>query len=531
MQSETLNNGNLALSTSKSQFINGQAQISYNEKFGDFNFSATAKSVYEYYYNQGFSASGFNFSVPLYILSNTQAANRSISGSDEKTGKTVNYGYFLNLKTSYKDKLFIDLLGRIDQSSRYGRDEQTAFFPRLSASYRLTKDFDLGRNVNEFKVRASYGQAGRVPGFNAKESLASVGTTGISISQNENTNLKRSYTSELEVGFDATFFKKLDVTFNYASASSKGDFVSPPVFIPTLGTTPAVKNFGVINSHSIELETRANGVVENKNFSLDLGVTLARTRSDIKDLGVGLPAFTNGLYRKDVGLSPYAFFGHKILTSLSQLEFDKDNYVTNAAGGVAGTTRYTVNDFVVNQFGHVVLKSALGTANEVPLILQENGASKSVVIGDAQPSFVTGFNATFTFFKKLQLYTTLDWQKGGKKYNQTTQYLSFDERSLLWQDYAQAGLPQGYINALYNGNSYTDFWLEDNSYFSLREIALSYTLPSIKGFKALSNSRISIVGRNLYTWSKFSGTNPEGYHEYFPYPVFRNFTAKLTLNL
>ncbi len=528
--SETLNNGNLAISSSRSQFINGQAQINYSEKFGDFNFSASAKSVYEYYYNQGFSASGFNFTVPLYILSNTQAANRTISGSDEKTGKTVNYGYFLNLRTSYQDKLFLDVLGRLDQSSRYGRDEQTAFFPRVSGAYRITKDFDLGKNVNELKVRASWGQAGRVPGFNAKESLASVSNTGISISQNENTDLKRSSTSELEVGFDATFFKKLDVTFNYANANSKNDFVRPPVFIPSLGTTPAYKNFGLINSYSIELETRANAVVDKRNVVLDLGLTFARTRSKIKDLGVGLPPFIDGLYYKDVNLSPYAFYGHKILTSLSELTVNEDKFVTNAAGGVAGTTRYTIDDFVVNRHGHVVLKSALGTASEVPLVLQENGASKSVVIGDGQPDFVVGFNTTLTLFKKLQLYATLDWQQGGNKYSQTTQYLTFDDRTMIWQQYTQAGLPQGYISALYNGNSYTSVWLEDNSYLSLREIALSYTLPKIKGFQALSNARIALVGRNLYTWSKFSGSNPEGYYEYFPYPVFRNYTVKLTLN-
>ncbi len=526
-QSPTLNNGNLSISSSKNQFVNGQAQINYSEKFGDFDFSVSAKSVYEYYFSQGFSASGFNFSVPLYVFGNTQGADRSISGSDEKTSKTVNYGYFLNAKTSYKDKLFLDVLGRIDQSSRYGADEQTAFFPRISAAYRVTKDFELSPNINELKVRASWGQAGRVPGFNAKEGLATIGTNGITVTQLQNTNLKRSYTAELELGFDATLFKKWDITFNYAKANSKGDFVRNPVFIPWQSTVSAVKNFGNISSYSFELETRANGIVEKRNVSLDLGLTFARTRSEIKDLGVGLPPFTDGIFRKEVGLSPFAFFGHQILTSLSQLELNENKIVTNAAGGVVAG--YTIDDFVVNNQGHVVLKSRLGTATETPLVLQENGASKSVVIGDAQPDFVVGFNTTLTLFKSFQIYGTLDWQQGGNKYSQTTQYLTFDSRSQLWQDYASAGLPLAYASALYNGNAYTSAWLENSSYLSLREIALSYTLPAIKGFKALSNARLAVVGRNLYTWSKFSGSNPEGYYEYFPYPVFRNYTAKLTL--
>ncbi|WP_437918014.1 SusC/RagA family TonB-linked outer membrane protein [Sphingobacterium sp. LRF_L2] len=521
LENVELNNGNLYLYTGRSNFINGQAQINYQERIGDFDFAASAKSVYEHYYNSSFSAQGYNFSVPLYTLANTQAGGRSIAGSDEPTGKTVNYGYFLNLRTGYQDKIFVDVLGRIDQSSRYGSDAQSAFFPRVSLGYRLTQDFSLGDKIDELKLRASWGKAGRIPDFNAKESLATVTNTGISITQNENTRLERSSTSELELGFDAKLFKKLDVTFNYAKANSRGDFIRPPAFIPTMGVTPAYKNFGLIGSSSFELETRATGIVDQRNFKLDLGLTFARTRSEIKELGDGLPPFYSGIYRKDIGLSPWAFFGQKILTSLNELDV-VDGVVKNAAGGT-----HPLADFVVNKQGHVVLASAMGTATESPLILQENGVSKGMVIGDAQPDFITGLNISMTLFNSVQLYSTLDWQQGGSKYSRTTQYLTGFDRSGLWQEYAQAGLPNSYIQALYNGNSYTSFWIEDSSYLSLREISLSYSLPKIRSLQAV---RIAVTGRNLYTWSNFSGSNPEGYFDEYPYPVYRTFTAKLTVN-
>ena len=520
----TLNNGNLYLYSGKNQFINGQAQVNYQDKFGDLNFAASAKSVYEYYYSTSFSASGYGFSVPLYTLANTQAASRSITGSEEPTGKTVNYGYFLNVRMDYKDKYMLDVLGRIDQSSRYGSNAQSAFFPRLSAAYRVTQDFDLGNNVNELKLRLSWGRAGRIPAFNAKESLATVSNSGISITQNENTYLQRSYTTELETGFDARFFKKLNVTFNYSKANSKGDFVQPPVFVPTLGTTPAYKNFGLITSNSIELEVRANDLVANKVVKWDAGLTFSRVRSKIKELGDGLPAFYNSFYRVDKGLSPWEFFGQKVLTSLSELQV-VNGLVTNAAGGT-----HALTDFVVNARQHVVLKNDMGTANEKPLLLQENGLAKSMVIGDAQPDFTTGFNTTLTFFNRLQLYATLDWQQGGKKYDRTTQYLTSYDRSGVWQDYATAGLPESYIQALYNGNTLTSTWLQNSSYLSLREISLGYTLPRIKGIRVLQSVRIALTGRNLYTWSKFNGSNPEGYYDDYPYPVYRTYTAKLTLN-
>lgn len=520
----TLNNGNLFISDAKSQFINGQVQINYDTKFRDFNFAASAKTVYEYYYNTYFSAQGYNFSVPLYRLENTQAASRTIAGSDDKTGRTVNYGYFLNTKLSFREKIFLDLLGRIDQSSRYGRDVESAFFPRVSLGYRMTKDVNLGKDVNELKLRASWGRAGRIPGFNAKESLATVSNTGISITQNENTNLQRSFTSELELGLDARFFRKIDLTFNYAKANSKGDFVQPPVFMPTLGTTPAFRNFGKITSSSIEFEMRANSILQRSDFNIDLGLTFARTRSKIKELGDGLPNFSSGIYRKEPGLSPYAFFGQQLLTDLSELNV-VDGVVTNAAGG-----NRPLSDFAVNAMGQVVVKSTIGTADERPLYLQENGVAKNVVIGDAQPDFIAGFNTTLTFFKNFQLYVTLDWNQGGSKYNQTSQYLTRGDRSELWQDYTLAGYPQAYIQGLYNGNSVSSFWIENSSYLSLREVSLSYTMPRFKALSVLQNARIAVTGRNLVTFTKFSGSNTEDYYEDFPYPVYRTFTAKLTLN-
>ncbi len=219
-------------------------------------------------------------------------------------------------------------------------------------------------------------------------------------------------------------------------------------------------------------------------------------------------------------------YGNKVLTSLSELEVDKTTgKVINAAGGM-----YGLDEFDINSRGFVVLKSQVGTKDEKPLLLQKNGANLSTVIGDGQPDFQVGFTNTFTFFKNLTLYGTIDWQQGGKKYDQTTQYLSFDARSGIWQDYAASGLPLGFLQTLYNGNSYTSFWVSNSSYVALRELSLSYRFPGPKKQKIFKDISLSVIGRNLLTWTDFKGTNPEGYHEYFPYPVYRTFSTRLIVN-
>ncbi len=522
--SATLNSGNLSLSYSSSQFVNTQASLSYNDKIGDFTLGATLKMAYEYNYSKGFGVSGYNFTVPLYTIGNTQAAVRSGSGSDDFTSKTVNYGYYFNPQVSYNDKYFLDVLLRVDRSSRFGADEQNAYFPRIATAYRITEDFDLGA-ITQLKARASWGAAGSLPGYGQKESRATVSTTGLAINQNENTSLKRSITTELELGFDATLMNRVNIQMNYAAQVSKNDFVQPPSFYPWLGGS-IYKNFGKVTNKSIELE--ANGTVyQRKNISWDAGLTFARTRSKIVELGEGLPSFVSGLFYKSPGLSPFAMYGHHALRSLSELEVSPTTgLVTNAAGGL-----YSLDKFDVNSKGFVVLKSSIGTSAEAPLLLQQGGSSKSVIIGDTQSDFQVGFNTSVSLFKRFSIYGSLDWRQGGDKYNNTNQYLTFDARSAIWQDYAQSGLPTTFIQGLYNGNSYTDFWVEDNTYLSLRELSVSYDVPKFKSLKVLKNARISFTGRNLYTWTKYTGVNPEASSEYFPYPVYRTFTGKLTLGL
>lgn len=524
---DQLNNGSLSLSYSYYQMVNGQVSLSYNTQFAkDFTLGVTGKMVYESWYSKGFSVSGYDYSgsVPIYTIGNTRADTRSGSGSDLYTDKTVNYGYYLNVQTSWRDKIFLDALARIDQSSRYGSNEQTAFFPRVALAYRVTQDFDLGSAITDLKARINYGAAGSVPGYNVKNSLATVTSSGIRVDRIENTDLARSITHEWELGFDAVLYRKINVNFNYAFAKSSGDFVTPPAFTPYVGAG-VVKNFGVTKSRSIELEVGGN-VVNRKNFAWDFGFTFGRVTSEIKSLGTGLPAFVSGLYRKDVGLSPFAMYGLKALTSLSELEVDKStNFVTNAAGGT-----HTLDEFAINQKGFVVLAANIGTANELPLYLQKNGTNISTVIGDVQPDFQIGFTNTLTFLKRFTFYTTLDWKQGGQKYDQTIQYLSFDARSSVWQEYAAAGLPLAFIQTLYNGNSYSSFWVENSTYLSIREASLSYSIPVPKNVKLFRDAKISVIGRNIYTFSGFKGSNPEGGHEYYPYPVYRTYSARLTLN-
>lgn len=517
----TRNNGFYGESTNKTTSKNGQLQLNYNDKSGDFDYGATLKAVYEENKFTSLSASGYNLSAPVKSLGAASADTRSIGSSWQQT---VNYGYFLNVKAAWKEKVFVDVLGRLDNSSRFGADVGTAFFPRASVAYRLSEDLKLGA-LNELKLRLAYGKAGSLPPFGAKESLVSLSSSGgVSYNQRENTDLKRAITSELEFGIDAQLLGRINLQANYAFSNSVNDFILSPAFPPTTGSARIYGNLGAVKSNSLELEINGNVIVRNA-FTWNSGITFSRIRSKITSLG-DVPEFTDGDFRKATGVSPFAFYGYSVLTGLDQLETNAQGIVTNAAGGVL-----PLSDFTINRLGFVVLKSQLGTAAETPLLYQNAATGNSKIIGDAQPDFVIGFSNTFNL-GPLSLYAVLDWKQGGQKYNETQQYLTYQYRSPFSDEAAQAGLPLAFTTAVFNAQQTTDYWLQNSSYVSLRELSLSYRLPlkSIGINKVLSGARLALVGRNLYTWTSFTGVTPEGNQDFYDYPTYRIYSAKLTLN-
>lgn len=517
-----LNNGNYGLSSQTSSTKNGQVQLNYGRTSGDIDWGVAAKYVYESSQLTGFNASGRNLTAPVKSLNATESSTREISSL---WSKTINYGYFLNAKVSWKNRIFLDALGRLDQSSRFGEDVGTAFFPRVAVAYRITEDININ-NLNELKLRVAYGQAGSLPPFGAKDSRVAISSSGgVSYTQNDNTDLKRAITEETELGFDAIAFNWLNIQFNYAFSNSTNDFISVPAFAPISGSANIYDNLGAVKSNSIELEINGR-IIDRKNFSWTSGATFSRIRSEITSLG-DVPEFTQNGYRKAVGASTTAIYGYSIHSSLSQLETNEQGYVTNAGDG-----SLRINDYVVNEFGVVVEKSKLGTAEEEPVFYVDPRTGNSKIIGEASPNFNVGLTNSFTY-GPFTLYAVVDWQQGGEKFNETAQYLTYVYRSEFSDLSAQAGKPLNFTTRVFNASQVTDYWIESTTHVALRELSLSYRIPTEKlGIKNwLNNANLSIIGRNLFILTDYKGVNVDGIgQDGFNYPSYRIISGKLTLN-
>jgi hypothetical protein len=170
-------------------------------------------------------------------------------------------------------------------------------------------------------------------------------------------------------------------------------------------------------------------------------------------------------------------------------------------------------DFTVNALGYVVRRDLLGTPNEAPYkLVDANGNPLLQVIGDINPDFRMGIAHTFGY-RGLQLYTLFDWRKGGDVYNLTKQWLYRDQRhgdvSRNPEIAAEFFGPNGLYNLLVPNNHF----VEDGSFFMLREVSLSYTFDhsALRSFLggALHGIRLELIGRNLFTQTRYSGFHPD----------------------
>lgn len=526
-----------------------EAWAQTNKTFGKFNSSITAKYLYEDRSFESLNASG---QEPSAVgVRNLGATNSEtfVIGSFFQEERAENF--FVNADLDYDDKYIVSGLVRRDGSSSFGADERWQTYYRLSGAYRVTEDFALP-NVDELKLRASYGTSGQRPPFAAQYETYSVGASGIFPGVLGNRNLKPSEVQELEVGFNLGLLSRIALEVNYAMTQTKDDYLNVPL-AAAAGFTSQFQNVGEIESSAFEVGL-SNYLIQRKDLSLDFNLTFSQVQQRVTDLG-GRPAFTiQGagalpLFRVEEGVDFGAIYGSQLLTSLDDLTLMDGEVLNAAAAGfdadVNGDGAVTREDFEINGQGYVVPLGSRGTRNEQPVYLtDENGERAIVQIGNTQPDFQMGFTSNFKV-GGFGFFALLDWVQGADVYNYTKQLLMFNDRHQEQVDLAAEGYDYRYTNGssnIYNAANASSYFVEDASFLKLREFAVSYSLSS--GFmnnvlgNRIKGAKLSLIGRNLLTFTDYSGWDPEVALQNnstnfrldeFAYPNFRTYTAAIDL--
>jgi len=526
--------GDFSKESSYSLSQKAQATLNYTDSFGDLNVAGKLSYLlednhYEYYYGLG-----QDFIYPGVVsLDNFDNGNTFTSSSlnDERAQNA-----FAILGLDFKDRYILDAMYRIDGSSLFGENERWNSYYRVSGAYRISQDLNLP-GIQEWKVHAALGTAGQRPGFSWQ--YDAIGLTNGTLATNRikaNPDLKPSTTTELEFGTNINFLDRFTFEGVYAKSETEDQFMLVDIFAPANnGANRQYQNVGTVEFTTLELSLDAN-VIKQKDLRWDLGVRFSKTENEITNLnvdpitvgpgGVNTPGV---IFRIKEGEEFGAMYGYQFLTSLDQMS----QQLPEGA---------SIDDYEINSDGYVIAAGTEGTIDEKPQILiGEDGNRKYDKIGSQTSDFNMGFTSNLGY-KGFNFYMLWDWKNGGDIYNRQGQWLTRDNRSAIMD---MAGVPEGekktydYYQGLYDVNQENKYWVEDGSYVKLREASLFYSFTKDQ-LSGVANSffdglRLGITGRNLLTFTDYSGWDPEvqryddvtqNYYaiDYGVYPVSRSYT-------
>ncbi len=433
-------------------------------------------------------------------------------GEDALDNRTL--GYFLQQQLELADRLFLTGALRGDKNSAFGRDFKFAKYPSASVSYVVSRESWFPRRfINTLKLRTAYGRSGLRPA--GAEALQFLNPTAVNIVGTETAainfgnlgdpNLRNEKISEGEVGMEASLFgDRLGLDLTYFNKESRDALISR-ILPPGAGSaTSQLTNIGRVSNRGVELQATL-GILRMPRLGWDMTVNYATVQNKLIDLG------------KDALGSPIQpiIFG---LGGASQ---------RHTAGRPLGSyyqKTYTYAD-----------------ANKDGIIdYTEVQVGDTAYLGNPLASSTWSLNSTMTFFKNLRLTTLIDAQRGFKQFNSTQEFRCGTFNNC--PDIYVAGTPLWkQARAIADIQFQTAAgYIEDASYVKLREIALTWDVPKefASRFGAGRGVSVTLAGRNLKTWTKYTGLDPEinfttanfTQAEFLSQPPVKRYTTRININ-
>jgi TonB-linked SusC/RagA family outer membrane protein len=540
--------GGLLLENQFDEAINLSLNATVNRQFGDLATRTQLRILQERSDYERHTSEGRRFVVDGVPRLDVTDSERSDIGSYSSSIRSSGYYAITNL--DYDGKYIFDALVRRDGSSLFGPDERWQTYFRVSGAYRMSEeDWWTLDALDEFKLRASYGTAGGRPGFTAQYETWGIAGDAVTKGNLGNRQLKPEFAREIELGVELGLFQRFLVDVTYANTETQDQLLLLPL-VSYFGFNNQWQNAGTVEADTWEVSLRAFAI-QQRDMSLSFNVmfdksTSTITRFDRPAQRYGPNVQGGNVFYRRAGEEVGTFYGAQFSTDLNSLRSDWQQY----------SDYFSVNDdgyMVPVGQGGSWQDGNWGSTVELPdgtelnwgepvRYLNEEG-SDFIKLGNALPDFSMSFGTNFRY-KNLTLYALLDSQIGGEIYNQTRQWAY---RDLLHPDQDQRGKaevnkkPISYYETLYAQNQSSSHFVEDGSYVKLRELALRYSfdfdqLQPVFG-NAVNRVTFSLIGRNLLTFTDYSGTDPEVglgdatvlRFDAFGYPNYRTLSGSLEI--
>lgn len=400
---------------------------------------------------------------------------------------------FSRANWSLKDRYFVAASMRMDGSSRFGANNRYGVFPAASIGWAVSDEGFMSwfRPLGDLKIRASYGETGNQGIADDFAPLARFGRAnysdepGISPSSLGNPDLKWETTKEADIGIDLSILSgRIGIVADYFSKKTADMLVSRPI-TSTSGYASVYANIGNIENKGWEAQVTTEIIRESRRDGLRWSgdFNVANVRNKVTALYNDEP-FNSGirsLNRVQVGVPLGAFH----------------------------TLRYTGVD---PQTGNAKFDDVNGDGL--------TNADDRVIVGSPHPDYFGGVGNTVSW-KGFDVRAFMQFSLGNDVFNAMRIFADdggyyFDNKFRdtykdRWQKPGDvAKQPRLSYDGTSGARTVSSRFVEDGSYWRLAEVTAGYRLPA-SWARALNmtESRLFVSGRNLATWTDYTGYNPD----------------------
>ena len=426
----------------------------------------------------------------------------------DRTTEFITYGYLVNQRFEWGEWAGVSGGFRSDYSSAYGSGSRPFTFPRADAFIRVSGlDFwdesFLAKLILEWKVRGAFGKAGIQPNAFDRFQTLTTRTLGTSSAyylgpNQSNLELDVEVSTEFEAGtdfiltnFDESWLRNTKLNFTWWTRRTN-NAIFPIDQPPSSGVGTKINNSFGISSQGIQASLNTT-ILKTKNFNWAFTTNFGKQTSKITSVDGEIIA---GAYVLTPGKKVGQLNGYLLLHDVDAIDPNT---------GLPFIPESEQDKYEVASNGWVVNKE-----RKVPYVTPDK-----YPLGDPFPDFNASFINDFRFKNYLSFGFQIDWVKGGNIYNDTRGWLYRDG---IHSDFTKpitisgkTGAWASFYNGVYSAvapNGIKNYFYEDGSFGRLRNAYVGLDFAPLLKSK-LKRLQVIISGRNLLTWTKYSGMDPE----------------------
>lgn len=502
--------------------------LSYKFKLEDNTFDVmVGQSAEKWGLGENVSSSGQN-SLFLgswknaYVDNTKSTALSQIAAGGSPWGEGDLSSYFGRLNYDYNEKYMASFTMRADGSSNFAPGKQWGYFPSGSVGWVMTSEpwMESTKDWMDFlKLRGSWGQNGNcnISGYQYLTTFSFDVTNGYYFGGDKSTQTTGGYANILknpdvtwetseqtDLGFDARFFNsRLGVALDLYKKTTKNWLVQAPI-LSTYGLNAPYINGGDVENKGIELALNWRDKI-GKDFNYGVNVNISNNKNNVTRIANAegiihgasdvLSQGTAEMYRAQVGYPIGYFYGYKT-------DGVFQNYDEIAAYKAAG-------------------KGVLAGAQPGDVIFRDvNGDGKiddkdKTMIGDPNPDYTLGLGLNFSYkgFDFNVAGAGAFGQQIAKSYrsfaDSKNQNFTTDIFGCWTGEGTSNKLPRLTSGSNTNWQNISDIYIENGDYLKIQNVTIGYDFKTLFKKLPLQQARLYFTVQNLYTFTKYSGMDPE----------------------